>query len=68
MSDSEKSKIVESIDKSDLEKARNRMIAEGYRYRSLENRHSDSDSEDGNNLCINKKLWNLGDKIWIIWE
>lgn len=46
MSDSEKSKIVESIDKSDLEKARNRMIAEGYRYRSLENRHSDSDSED----------------------
>lgn len=46
MSDSEKSKIVESVDKSDLEKARNRMIAEGYRYRSLENRHSDSDSED----------------------
>lgn len=46
MSDSEKSKIVDSVDKSDLEKARNRMIAEGYRYRSLENRHSDSDSED----------------------
>lgn len=46
MSDSEKSKIIDNVDKSDLEKARNRMIAEGYRYRSLENRHSDSDSED----------------------
>lgn len=56
MSDSEKSKIIDSVDKSDLEKARNRMIAEGYRYRSLENRHSDSDSEDGNNLYINQKL------------
>lgn len=43
---SEKSKILDSLDKSDLEKARNRMIAEGYRYRSLENRHSESDSED----------------------
>lgn len=56
MSDSEKSKIIDNVDKSDLEKARNRMIAEGYRYRSLENRHSDSDSEDGNNLYINQKL------------
>lgn len=46
MSDSEKSKIIDNVDKSDLEKARNRMIAEGYRYRSLENCHSDSDSED----------------------
>lgn len=56
MSNSEKSKIIDNVDKSDLEKARNRMIAEGYRYRSLENRHSDSDSEDGNNLYINQKL------------
>lgn len=56
MSDSEKLKIIDNVDKSDLEKARNRMIAEGYRYRSLENRHSDSDSEDGNNLYINQKL------------
>lgn len=47
MTDSEKAQIIITVDKSELERARNRMIAEGYRYRSLDNKVSDSDSEDG---------------------
>ena len=47
MTDSEKAQIIITVDKSELERARNRMIAEGYRYRSLDNKLSDSDSEDG---------------------
>ncbi|XP_078330083.1 endothelin-converting enzyme 1-like isoform X2 [Crassostrea virginica] len=46
MTDSEKAQIIITVDKSELERARNRMIAEGYRYRSLDNKLSDSDSED----------------------
>ena len=38
MTDSEKAQIIITVDKSELERARNRMIAEGYRYRSLDNK------------------------------
>lgn len=48
MTDSDKTPIINTTDKSELDKARNRMIAEGYRYRALDNHLSGSDSDDGN--------------------